>query len=237
MATAKQIAANRANGAKGGPKTEDGKTRCKYNATKHGLACKTVVVLPGESVEEFRTLHQQFQDSVGPENGLEAALVRKLANSYWKGQRKDEIEAGLLRMEMLKERLSIQQACNEAGQSTGHVTPGEYLGLSFLRNSNSIAKFLRYATTIDREFNKTMDQLMRLIKLRNTLQRPAETGEAEQPAEPAQVQAESTPSEEIGSVLQNQPMTAPASPASAPPSQFVAAATPPAGIPEGPPTS
>ena len=212
MATEKQIAANRANGAKGGPKTEQGKTRCKYNATKHGLACKTAVVLRNESEDEFRTLHQQFQDSINPESGLESALVIKLANAYWKGQRKDQAESGLLLMEILKEQKSIQEECDKVGKSTDHVTPGEYLGLAFLRNVNSIAKFLRYAASIDREFNKTMDQLVRLIKLRNTLQ-PAETPAEPAAAEPLSAQTASTASEEIGSVLQNQPTTAPASPA------------------------
>ena len=226
MATEKQIAANRANGAKGGPKTEEGKNRSKYNALRHGLACKTVVVLRNENADEFRQLHQQIHESIHPPSGLEAVMVQKLANAYWKGQRKDQAEAGLLLMQILEERKSIKDEGDKVGKSVDNITPGEFLGLSFFRRGNALEKFLRYATAIDREFNKTMDQLLRVIKLRNTLVRPEESTEAQEPVaepgfqtvakvpQPINEPAESAASEEIGSVQHTQHL--PSSPAQAP---------------------
>jgi hypothetical protein len=53
MATERQIAANRRNGALGGPKTESGKTRSRMNATRHGMA--------GQSTEVEACLSDDFE--------------------------------------------------------------------------------------------------------------------------------------------------------------------------------
>ena len=43
MASDRQIAANRKNGAKGGPKSEAGKLQSRLNSLKHGLTAKAIV--------------------------------------------------------------------------------------------------------------------------------------------------------------------------------------------------
>ena len=61
----KQLAANRINAKKGGPKTEEGKAIVKYNALKHGLLAKTVVITQGEGAESqelFDSLLSDLQD-------------------------------------------------------------------------------------------------------------------------------------------------------------------------------
>ncbi|MHC4085949.1 MAG: hypothetical protein ACYSWZ_12360 [Planctomycetota bacterium] len=48
----KQLEANKKNAQKGGVKTTEGKAIVKYNALKHGLLAKEVVVTVGEGAED-----------------------------------------------------------------------------------------------------------------------------------------------------------------------------------------
>ena len=48
----KQLEANRANAQKGGVKTPEGKEIVKYNALKHGLLAKEVVITVGDGTED-----------------------------------------------------------------------------------------------------------------------------------------------------------------------------------------
>src|SRR6476619_5991854 len=58
MATQKQIEANRRNAQKStGPKTEEGKTKSKFNAMKHGMTAE-VAVLPHEDKTSYEELRQ-----------------------------------------------------------------------------------------------------------------------------------------------------------------------------------
>ncbi len=51
MVSKKQLKANRENAKKGGVKTEEGKAITKYNALKHGLLAKEIVVDAGDGAE------------------------------------------------------------------------------------------------------------------------------------------------------------------------------------------
>jgi hypothetical protein len=66
MATAKQIAANRANAQRStGPRTAAGKARSSQNAFKHGFSLK----LPpfSEVLSRFKTLHAELADKIASE--------------------------------------------------------------------------------------------------------------------------------------------------------------------------
>ena len=211
MATEKQIAANRANASKGGPKTEEGKKICRLAAVKHGLTCKTLVVLGGESEEEYLTLLSSFTESFKPANSIEQSLIVRLANAHWRSQRKEGVEAGLLDWKIVQERRSIKQAADQHGRSIDHIPQENYLGLSFLRLDQAMERFLRYAAAIDREFHKTLDKLMVIQKLRLTALKAAPKAvPAPQPAKTqaaAPVPASATPTNhsanpEIGTVSQ-----------------------------------
>ena len=213
MATEKQIAANRANAAKGGPKTQEGKDRCKMNALKHGFTARTVIVLPTENKEDFQHLRQGLVDSFHPQSMMELTLVEKLSVIQWKWNRKEAAEAGLLWAKVVEERYQVREACEKAGKSYDHVSAGQFLGLNFLKTKNPwLEKFLRYAASIDREFHKTLDELLRLIKLRDNLACPKDHAETADPGPSASSRgpAESAASNEIGTVPQNAPIPVPA---------------------------
>ena len=99
----KQLKANRQNAKKGGVKTEEGKAIVKYNAIKHGILAKEVVITVGEgaeSQEEFDTLSNSLNDYFNPVGTLEQMLVEKIIVSQWRLRRAYRYEAGLIRCEL-----------------------------------------------------------------------------------------------------------------------------------------
>jgi hypothetical protein len=99
----KQLKANRKNAKKGGVKTEEGKAIVKYNALKHGLLAKEVVVTVGEGAEnpeEFNGLLEDLKTQLAPQGTLEEILVEKVAVAYWRLRRAYRYEVGLIRSEL-----------------------------------------------------------------------------------------------------------------------------------------
>lgn len=83
-----------------GPKTLQGKSVVKWNAVKHGLLSKKVVIQAGdgrESRAEFRNLLAQLQDDIQPNGILEEILVEKIAVCYWRLRRVLRCEIGGIR--------------------------------------------------------------------------------------------------------------------------------------------
>src|SRR5215218_6737465 len=74
-----------------GPKTPEGKEAAKYNATRHGLSGKQVVVY-GEDPTAFECLHQELIASYNPANAAESTLVEEIAQNFWRLQRARKIE-------------------------------------------------------------------------------------------------------------------------------------------------
>jgi len=100
----KKIKANRRNAQKStGPKTTEGKELTKYNALKHGLLAREIVIKTGEGVEsqeEFDALLVNFKTQLAPEGTLEEVLAEKIAVAYWRLRRAYRYEVGLIRDEL-----------------------------------------------------------------------------------------------------------------------------------------
>ncbi len=99
----KQLKANKKNAQKGGVKTAEGKAIVKYNALKHGLLAKEVVVTVGEGAEnpeEFNVLLEDLKSQLAPAGTLEEMLVEKIAVAYWRLRRAYRYEVGLIRHEL-----------------------------------------------------------------------------------------------------------------------------------------
>ncbi|MFN7993746.1 MAG: hypothetical protein U0Q18_09110 [Bryobacteraceae bacterium] len=96
MATEKQIQANRRNAQKStGPRTEEGKAKCKMNALRHGLRADTVV-LPTENPEEFAALKAALQSEWNPQTATERILLDQMVVSQSKLQRNETIEHSII---------------------------------------------------------------------------------------------------------------------------------------------
>lgn len=75
----------------GGPRTDQGKLVSSRNAIKTG-SYSSLIILPGESEEDFRLLEEQFFQDFSPQDVAQATMVRSLAIITWKKLRAEKIE-------------------------------------------------------------------------------------------------------------------------------------------------
>ena len=95
MATERQIAANRLNATRGGPKTLEGKAAASRNAVTHGLTSYSGL-LPGEKLEDFSALRARVFAELAPESAIEIELAERIASLLWRLRRVPAFEAALL---------------------------------------------------------------------------------------------------------------------------------------------
>ncbi|HVT90761.1 MAG TPA: hypothetical protein VHD56_18045 [Tepidisphaeraceae bacterium] len=90
--------ANRLNALKStGPKTSEGKSRCRYNAITHGLFAQSLV-LPGEDETIFAQFNRSLLLRLNPRDALELQLAQQIIAASWKSQRALEAESRLFQI-------------------------------------------------------------------------------------------------------------------------------------------
>jgi hypothetical protein len=131
--TPAQFAANQANSQKStGPKTEEGKATSSHNNFRHGLS-GAFVVQCWENAEQYTDLLAGLREEHRPANPTEALLVEQMAQHWWLVQR-------ALRLQEL------------TFHSDGPVCTSE----------KELALYLRYQTTHQRAFSKSLTDLTKL---------------------------------------------------------------------------
>ncbi len=99
----KQRRANRKNAQKStGPKTGKGKRAVRYNAAKHSILSKEVLIRDGEgkeSEDEFNTLFAELSDELQPKGVLERILTERVVICVWRLKRVLRAEVGEIRKE------------------------------------------------------------------------------------------------------------------------------------------
>jgi hypothetical protein len=164
MASERQSEANRRNGRNGGPKTGEGTQRSRLNSLKHGLTSSTLVVLPEEDRQEYEEVLRGFRESLEPEGGIEDALVLRLAQAHWRSLRSRCVETGMLNTSA---KLQRRQARRLVENCPEHLDLHEAIGVGFMvMPAERWRMYLRYDTTISRDFFRTLDTLSRLQRLR-----------------------------------------------------------------------
>ena len=147
----KQLAANRRNATRStGPRTPEGKARVKWNALKHGLLARSVVVpLKGgpENRRQFRALLEQLHEELQPVGMIEEMLVEQIAVAYWRRRRALRAEAG-----------EITDKVSDWRRYRWETHPGTLV----LPSKGDIYKIMRYETAIDRQLHRAVNQLERL---------------------------------------------------------------------------
>ena len=126
-----------------GPNTPEGKQASKYNATRHGLSGKQVIVY-GEDPAAFERLHQELIASYNPVNAAESTLVEEIAQNFWRLQRARRIEA---------ETFNIH---------SGGADPVITYGCAIDR----FEQIRRYMTSIERAYHRAIAQLERTQSIR-----------------------------------------------------------------------
>ena len=160
MASQRQIEANRANGAKGGPKTEEGKQRSRLSSLKHGLTSSTLVVLPEEDEHEYEEVLRGFRESFQPHDPAEDALVLRLAQAHWRSLRSRRVETAMYHITANTQRNHARKLVENCPEN---LNPHEAIAVAFMTMpAEHWQMYLRYDTTISRDFHKTLDALMKL---------------------------------------------------------------------------
>ena len=144
-----------------GPRTEAGKSASKYNATRHGLTGKRLV-LESENPAEYEALRQDLIESYQPANATELMLVEEIAQNFWRLQRARNIEA---------ENMNI---------NAGGADPI----IAFNCGQTYFDTIRRYMTTIERAWHRAMQQLEHTQALRRK-NAPLESGFVSQTPKPA----------------------------------------------------
>ena len=160
MPSERQREANRRNGRLGGPKTDQGKRRSRRNSLRHGLTSTTLVVLPEENGREYEEILRGFRESLQPGGAFEDALVARLAQTHWRGLRSRRVETGMLDITAASQRDLARQVVEDCSE---HLDPHKAIGVAFMTAPpDQWHNWLRYDTTISRDFFRTLDTLTRL---------------------------------------------------------------------------
>jgi len=108
MTSFRQIEANRRNAQLStGPVTEEGKTRSRQNAVRHGLTAETVIDAL-EDAEDYAAFEMAITADYDAQSAVERELVLRLASLLWRLRRATAIESGLFKIQA-KQLLQFRQ--------------------------------------------------------------------------------------------------------------------------------
>jgi hypothetical protein len=158
MASEKQKAASRANGAKSrGPVTSAGKLRSARNNVERGLLARTVV-LDGESLPRFHALMTSLQEELKPETTIENLLIHKMAAAHWR----------LMRVWGMERSCAAQGVRGSGSPQSPDAPTRDALALG-----KSGAHLNEYEMRFDRQFTRALDRFERFRATRT--RQPKET--------------------------------------------------------------
>jgi hypothetical protein len=144
--TAAKLAANRANAQRSTGPNDTTKTR--FNGVQHGLTSKKTVI-PGESQQEYDEYQARFLRDLNPQSAIERMLADRTIAAAWRLQRFQRIEAAY-----------FDDRVNAYLEDNPEAIPDSALAYLFI-DPAEIAKtklFLRYQTTVQREFDKAFSE-------------------------------------------------------------------------------
>ena len=165
MTTKKQIKANRENAKKGGVKTPEGKAIVRYNALKHGLLSREVL-LEGEDEKTLVELGKRLRREIKPVGEVEMLLTDRIIANVWRLRRLLEVERTV--MEWQKEEELSESWTFEKGEEHGIKK-----AIREMMVNEDIEKLLRYETTIERSIYKALHELQRIKSARAGEKPPA----------------------------------------------------------------
>ena len=130
------------------------------NSLRHGLTSTTLVVLPEENRREYEEILRGFRESLNPAGAFEDALVARLAQTHWRGLRSRCVETGMLDIAAASQRDLARQVVEGCPE---HLDPHKAIGVALMTAPpDQWHDWLRYDTTISRDFIRTLETLTRL---------------------------------------------------------------------------
>jgi len=180
LSTLNKAESARTNGAKSrGPITPEGKRRSSLNAVRHGLLAKSIC-LTNEDQEKFKELLQDYLTRLQPADNAELRLVEQMASAAFRLERFAGAETALFDLEMDTQTPQIEKEFKKID----HASTFALAFKSLADNSKALQLYLRYETTISRQYDLALKQL---LTLRAKFPIPTEAdvpNEAEVPNEP-----------------------------------------------------
>ena len=169
-ATAENIASSSSLTRRGtGPRTPQGKERSKFNARKHGLFSKAVL-LPDESCAEYDALLGGLMENLQPRGKLEIALVENLSTLLWRKRRLLQVETAEIEKAQLFVNwdLELQNMVDELEyaqlKGTADAKPGHSNPLLLIRNAMEILDIHHLLFMADDpKLNDTMRRILKSI--------------------------------------------------------------------------
>jgi hypothetical protein len=117
----RKIAANRENSKKStGPKTDDGKSKSKSNALRHGFLSRGLALHRDAEVDEFRRLLRRLGRDRQPANFLEELLVDEAAALMWKLRESGAMVDQALLSRRKASRIAIEAFASRQEDFGGH---------------------------------------------------------------------------------------------------------------------
>lgn len=153
----KQLEANRLNAKKGGVKTEQGKNISKYNAMKHGILSREVL-MGNEDEQELLDLSRKVRKDLAPNTEMEHLLVDRIIANMWRLKRTLQIEKKTMSWLYKAERfgfLTYREGWEEEVENDEHATRQ-------MLDNNVVEKITRYETAIERSIFRALHELQRL---------------------------------------------------------------------------
>jgi hypothetical protein len=123
-------------------------------------------VLPEEDGLEYEEILRGFHESLQPRGAVEEALVSRLAQTHWRGLRSRRVETGMLEINAATQRARARQHVKDCPE---HLNLHNAIGVSFLVTPpERWHTWLRYDSSISRDFFRTLDTLRKLQRARPT---------------------------------------------------------------------
>ena len=170
MSTLTNAESARINGAKShGPVTPEGKERSSRNAVRHGILARQICIKT-DLEEDFKDLLQDFVKRFQPVDGVELRYVEQMASCAFRLERCYYLESELFDQEM-------RRLAPHFERKFGDIAIGTAFALAFKSladDSRSLHLYMRYETSLSRQYERALKQL---IALRSKFPVPAETSE------------------------------------------------------------
>jgi hypothetical protein len=152
MRTQAQIEASRRNGTKSnGPKTTEGRERSAQNAVKHGLSARKLVVLDGESEDDWTEFHKGYIAKFQPRDPVEDHLVLEMAVNRWRLQRAWAMETSTVDTTSIDQREIVDQQYDDWDEVVVHAR-------SYAVRRASLQSIGQYESRLARNFDRALKQ-------------------------------------------------------------------------------
>src|SRR4029450_11562263 len=141
-----EISTNRS----GGPRSEEGKARTRFNALKHGMRSKSAL-LPGESPEEYYDLKAKLKQGWKPQGPTEEFQIEQMLQNQWR----------LRRIAVMEQDLFVETFEGSFGseEEFDANVPG---ALTAALADNKLALLIRYENSARRAYHKALAELRSL---------------------------------------------------------------------------